>query len=106
MKRVAIVVEGDTEEEFVKQVLSPQLASHGVVAAAMKPSGRGGDISVDRLAPVNDDRITAPSKRIALAVPSFRKRLHGPAIAREISLETIRAACPRFDAWVSRLESL
>ncbi len=52
MKRVAIVVEGDTEEEFVKQVLSPQLAAHGVVAAAMKPSGRGGDISVDRLAPV------------------------------------------------------
>ena len=51
MKRVAIVVEGDTEEEFVKQVLSPQLAAHGVVAAAMKPGGRGGDISVDRLAP-------------------------------------------------------
>ncbi len=182
MKRVAIVVEGDTEEEFVKQVLRPHLEAHGVTTEAMKPSGQGGNISVDRLAPVmaklswnfdavtslvdfygfkgklsgesvtdlearidasvqtaqpsdlvtrfpssrtssgtssrrccsrfrlhstsfraclprlwsalgqvaqefatpediNDDRNTAPSKRIVLAVPNFRKRLHGPAIA-------------------------
>ena len=29
MKRVAIVVEGDTEVEFVKQVLEPHLEAHG-----------------------------------------------------------------------------
>lgn len=206
MKHLAIVVEGDTEEEFVKQVLAPHLVAHGVAAAAMKPRGQGGNISVDRLAPVlaglswnfdavtslvdfygfkrkldgesasdlearidasvrqhnprrtdtvpqfayvqqhefeallfsnpaafgvvpalppnaagaleelarqfatpediNDDRATAPSRRIELVVPSFRKRLHGPAIAKEIGLDAIRAACPRFDAWTSRLESL
>lgn len=50
MKRVAIVVEGDTEEEFVKQVLQPHLAAHGIIAEATKPSGRGGNISVERLA--------------------------------------------------------
>ena len=206
MKRVAIVVEGDTEVEFVKQVLGPHLEAHGVITAAMKPSGQGGNISVDRLAPVmaklswnfdavtslvdfysfkgklsgesvtdlearidasvrrhnpqhtdtvpqfayvqrhefeallfsapaafnvipslppealsalgqvarqfatpediNDDRNTAPNKRIALAVPNFRKRLHGPAIAKEIGLAAIRDACPRFHAWASQLESL
>lgn len=206
MKRVAIVVEGDTEEEFVKQVLAPHLVAHGVAAEATKPRGQGGNISLDRLAPVmaslswskfdavtslvdlygfkrkldgesaadlearidarvrqrnpqrpdtvlqfayvqqyefeallfsdpkafnvipglpsdaqraleqvarqfapediNDDPNTAPSKRIERIVPSFRKRLHGPAIAKEIGLDAIRAACPRFDAWTSRLESL
>ena len=52
MKRVAIVVEGDSEVEFVKQALGPHLEAHGVFTAAMKPSGQGGNISVDRLAPV------------------------------------------------------
>ncbi len=52
MKRVAIVVEGDTEEEFVKQVLEPHLEAHGATVAAVKPSGQGGNISVARLAPV------------------------------------------------------
>jgi len=60
VKRVAIVVEGDTEEEFVKQVLRPHLEAHSVAT---------------------------------------------DAIAREISLETIREACPRFHAWVSQIES-
>lgn len=206
MKRVAIVVEGDTEEEFVKLVLEPHLAAYKVVAAAIPPKGQGGNISVDRLAPtmanlswnfdavtslvdfygfkgkqigesaadieeridsrikqhnprdayevpqfayvqlhefeallysrpaafnliqgllpnamhtlekvagqfespedINDNFDTAPSKRITSAVPNFRKRLHGPAIAAEIGLKAIRAACPRFHAWVERLESL
>lgn len=52
MKRVAIVAEGDTEVEFVKQVLGPHLEAHGVITAVMKSSGLGGNISVDRLAPV------------------------------------------------------
>lgn len=52
MKRVAIVAEGDTEVEFVKQVLGPHLNERGVIAEAVMPSGQGGNISVDRLAPV------------------------------------------------------
>lgn len=205
MKRVAIVVEGDTEEEFVKQVLQPHLGAHGVVAVAMKPNSRGGNISVERLAPamaklswnfdavtslvdfyefkrkqpnetvedlearidaaipqhrpqqshpmiqfayvqrhefeallfadpagfgvvpdlpheaaqglvqvgqqfatpedINDHRDTAPSKRIQSFIPGYHKRLHGPLVASTIGLEVIRARCPRFHAWVTRLES-
>lgn len=206
MKRAAIVVEGDTEEEFIKQVLAPHLIDRGVVADAMKPRSQGGNISADRLArtmaklswnfdavttlvdfygfkgkqpgetatdleerinlgvsqcsprsidtvpqfayvqrhefeallyshpaafniipglspntvhaleqiagqfespeDINDNLDTAPSKRITSVVPNFKKRLHGPAIATQIGLEAIRTACPRFHAWVERLESL
>ena len=55
---------------------------------------------------INDDSRTAPSRRIAAEVPRFRKRLHGPLIAAETGLETIRAECPRFNAWLERLETL
>ena len=55
---------------------------------------------------INDSCETAPSKRIARAIPRYDKRLHGPVLAEEIGLDRIRAECPRFDAWVRRLESL
>ncbi len=206
MKRVAIVVEGHTEEEFVKRVLRPHLMALDVAVNAIMPKGQGGNISVDRLAPdmaalswnfdavtslvdfygfkgkqsgdsvadieerinsrvmqrnprgagtvplfayvqrhefeallfsgldafniipglspktqhdlervagqfaspedINDGYDTAPSKRIVSAVPNYRKRLHGPEVAKKIGLEAIRAACPRFHTWVERLESL
>ena len=55
---------------------------------------------------INDDMATAPSKRIKGAIPHYRKGLHGPLIAVESGLDAIRAECPRFDSWVTRLESL
>ena len=55
---------------------------------------------------INDDYETAPSRRIASVIPRYDKRLHGPILAEEIGLDRIRAECPRFDAWVSRLEAL
>ena len=55
---------------------------------------------------INDDRDTAPSKRIANLIPRYRKRLHGPLVAEATGLEGIRAACPRFNGWVTSLESL
>ena len=55
---------------------------------------------------INDDRATAPSKRIEALIPRYRKRLHGPLVAEATGLERIRAECPRFDGWVRRLEAL
>ena len=55
---------------------------------------------------INDDSRTAPSRRIAAEIPRYRKRLHGPLIAAETGLDTIRAECPRFNAWLERLETL
>ncbi|MDE2664416.1 MAG: DUF4276 family protein [Gemmatimonadota bacterium] len=55
---------------------------------------------------INDSPTTAPSKRIKRLIPSYRKRLDGPPLAAEIGLNRIRSECPRFDAWLRRLESL
>ena len=55
---------------------------------------------------INDDRNTAPSKRLLSICDSYDKVLHGSLIALEIGLETIRGECRRFDAWIRRLEGL
>ena len=55
---------------------------------------------------INDNPDTAPSKRILRAISGYRKALHGPLVAMEIGLDTIRAQCPRFHNWMTRLESL
>lgn len=55
---------------------------------------------------INDNYDTAPSRRIGSVIPRYDKRLHGSILAEEIGLDRIRAECPRFDAWVTRLESL
>ena len=55
---------------------------------------------------INDDKDTAPSKRIKRAIPRYQKKVDGPLLAMEIGLDKIRAKCPRFNCWVTRLESL
>lgn len=55
---------------------------------------------------LNDSPQTAPSKRLLKLFPGYDKPLHGPAIALRIGLDTIRAACPHFDGWLSTLEGL
>lgn len=55
---------------------------------------------------INDSPQTAPSKRVLAAMPEYQKTFHGPLIACEIGLDAIRQACPHFDAWLKRLESL
>ena len=55
---------------------------------------------------IDDGPKTAPSKRISRLVDGYRKLSHGPLVAEDTGLERIRTECPRFDSWVSRLESL
>ncbi|MEQ1507618.1 MAG: DUF4276 family protein [Myxococcota bacterium] len=55
---------------------------------------------------VNDGEDTAPSKRLERFVPGYRKVLHGPLATHGAGLAALRSACPRFDGWVSRLETL
>ena len=205
MIRLAIVVEGQTEEGFVKQVLADHLRTHGVVPTPLLVGRRGGNVNMDRLVldmaksfwsfdfvtslvdfygfrdrgseepddleyrinsaivsrvkrnfdharvfpyvqkyefegllfskveafeavngatseslaqlrnvrsgfptpeDINDNRETAPSKRITNALPQYNKRIHGSQVVADIGLEVIRAECPRFHAWMTRLEAL
>lgn len=55
---------------------------------------------------INDDPNTAPSKRLKGVMPGYQKVVAGPLIASATGLDTIRAECPRFDAWLARLESV
>ena len=208
MIRLAIVVEGRTEEEFVKQVLSLHLSDHGVSTAPIiigPPGHRGGRVTVDRIAAhvqrlvqnfdaittlvdfygfqdrptddidelqshidaacqpvasrplradrmfayvqrhefeallfsdvsafraapissdeaisrlesvrreylspedIDDGRDTAPSKRINVALPGYRKPTHGIAVAADVGIDAMKRECPRFAQWLARLESL
>ena len=206
MIRLAIVVEGETEEAFVNGALVAHLSDHGVSPTPIKPARRGGNVSVERMTAqmaklqasfdsvtslvdfygfrgkrpgetvehlesrideeldkrlrndrdpsrvfayvqrhefegllfaevnafrilpdatpeslqvlrdiraefptpedINDSSETVPSKRIQRVVPRYRKTADGPLLAEKTGLQKIRAECPRFDGWVTRLESL
>lgn len=204
MIRLAVSVEGQTEEEFVEKSLAPHLQSRNVftnpvlIGRARRPIKGGGDVTVDRLAnemrylrksfdavtslvdfygfrdkgsrqpddlvetirrrigrldkrtvlpyvqlhefegllfsnveafarilpfapiadlksirskfdtpeDINDRSESAPSKRIKTLIPQYRKALHGPLLAHDIGLDTIRSECSRFDAWLRWLEAL
>jgi hypothetical protein len=55
---------------------------------------------------INDSPQTAPSKRIAAAMPEFQKTIHGPLIAATIGLDAIKDACPHFAAWLKQIDAL
>lgn len=55
---------------------------------------------------INDDKTTAPSKRVQGLYAGYTKEFLGNLAALEIGLSTIRAACPLFNGWVERLEAL
>ena len=55
---------------------------------------------------INDSPHTAPSKRMESIIPGYEKPLLGILAVLEIGLARIRAECPHFNAWLSKLESL
>jgi hypothetical protein len=55
---------------------------------------------------INDGFDTCPNRRIKGLFGAFDKKLDGPEICKEIGLAQIRANCPRFDAWLGKLEAI
>jgi hypothetical protein len=56
---------------------------------------------------INASPQTAPSKRlISIFAEQYNKVEHGNVVASEIGLSAIRAACPHFNDWLTKLESL
>lgn len=55
---------------------------------------------------INDGHQTAPSKRILRLIPTYDKINDGLLLIQEIGLERIRDACPHFNQWLTRLETL
>ncbi len=55
---------------------------------------------------IDDGNETVPSKRLIRHIPSYQKTVHGPLVIDAVGLAGLRAACPRFDRWIIRLEQL
>jgi Domain of unknown function (DUF4276) len=55
---------------------------------------------------INDNPLTAPSKRIRNCCEGYDKPLHGSLLAIDIGLDTIRRECQHFNQWLLRLESI
>lgn len=55
---------------------------------------------------INDNPLTAPSKRIIDLLPGYQKVLHGPSIAKRIGVGVLRSQCPHFNEWLSWFEAL
>lgn len=80
MKRLVIIVEGETEEAFVNQLLMPYPED------------------------INNNQNTAPSKRLLKAIPGYDKVLYGVGIMECIGMETIISKCPHFREWIENLK--
>ena len=95
--------------EFEALVLA---ASHGLFALFDADDQRAGlvtlqaDISGIPPEDINDSPQTSPSHRLRRLIPGYRKPLHGPDAIEKAGLPAVRAVCPRFHQWLSRLETL
>lgn len=87
-------------------VLPPSVESVPLSTAIRETVDEFGDPEL-----INDGRDTAPNRRLDRLF-LFHLRLHydktgfGPVWADRIGLEQLRVACPRFGAWLQRLEQL
>jgi len=55
---------------------------------------------------INDNPLTAPSKRILAAMAGYQKTFHGPLIACDIGLDAMQQECPHFSEWLQKIEEL
>ncbi len=55
---------------------------------------------------INDHPDTAPSRRIKKLIPSYRKTAHGISILEKVGIDAIRAECPHFNEWLTKLEAV
>lgn len=55
---------------------------------------------------IDDSPVTAPSKRMIGLVPTYQKPIMGNIGALHIGLGPMRAHCPHFNRWLTRLEAL
>ena len=55
---------------------------------------------------INHGHQSHPKARIFQRVPEYDENVAGPLLAHDIGLPRLRAACPHFGRWLTRLEQL
>jgi len=91
-RKVYVLVEGQTEEGFVKNTLRREM-----------PEIRNNFPTPEE---INDDPATAPSARLQNLYPRYSKPFFGSLIASRIGVDPMLLNCKHFAAWVSFLRSL
>jgi hypothetical protein len=79
--------------------------SQGIGRAELEPEFRRIRDAFATPEDINDSAVTCPSRRVMNLVPGYEKPLFGTLAALEVGLVRIRAACPHFAEWITRLES-
>jgi len=55
---------------------------------------------------INNDKLTAPSRRLQRIIAGYDKVVHGNSLSEAIGLYRMRQKCPRFNEWIKVLEKL
>lgn len=79
--------------------------SQGIGQPGLAPQFQAIRAGFDSPEAINDSPETCPSKRVVALVPGYEKPLLGALAVLEIGLDTIRAECPLFRAWLEQLEA-
>lgn len=55
---------------------------------------------------INDNPDTAPSKRLMRLIEGYNKIVYGAILAENIGMHNLRQKSPRFNEWITKLESI
>lgn len=94
MKRVIVICEGQTEQEFCNTILNPYFSAMGVfLNAPIIKHSHGGIVPWQQLS-----KQTSPSHRLERIIRGYDKVVYGNYLAENIGLNRICERCPRFNA--------
>ena len=54
---------------------------------------------------INNNRDTAPSKRLSRIINGYDKIIYGNILASAIGIKKIKAKCPRFNNWINTIQT-
>ena len=54
---------------------------------------------------INENPLSAPSKRLKSIFPAYQKTFHSQLILSQVNIDDIRSKCSHFNSWLSKLES-
>jgi len=109
---IYIVVEGRTEQTFVRDVLAPWIAHKGIYlhsASIGKPGHKGGDVRFERsIVDIGNFLKQRSDTYISTMFDYFRIDVNWPgkAVTAAINIQIIRERCPHFNNWLTKFESL
>ncbi len=112
MIRLNVVVEGQTEESFIRNLLAeaivfsdPAAFARGINRPNLEPHFQSIREQFDSPEDIDNHPETAPSKRVIAACPTYRKVVEGAQAAAAVGIPSMRRHCRHFREWIESLEA-